>query len=567
MKFLHSCLIFNQDEMSDGEMSNGRKHTVEVFTISYSPPAESSVIVDEPNESTTPCDFEDAVKATGYGLYNYLLLLAVLPGGWASFFDVTTMSYVLPSAECDLQLTLFHKGVLNAVTYAGMMTSAFFWGFLADTMGRRSLLMVGYLADSVCNILSSTSQSFQVLLIFKFLSGIIISGPFSINMTYLAEFHGVKCRTKALMWLSMFPSMASVALPGLAWIVIPQSWSFSLFDGTIVYNSWRIFILICSVPAMLAFLTLLYFPESPKFLMSQGKNDEAMKVFRRMYAINTGKPPESFPVKELCQERQKSQTESSDEPRRASVWEKARSGWAQIRPLFLKPHLARFLLIVAIQLGCMLSMNTLRLWMPQLFTMMENFDYENRDASLGAPVLCDIILASNPSTVTRDDAYLNSTVSSTCVVAPVQSRVYINSMIIACTSIIGYMLAGNLVNLVGKKNLLFMAYAVPAMCSFGLNWSPNSDVTLAIVSIFMALASLSINIIISFIIDLMPTSLRTMAVSLTMCVGRCGAMIGNLLFPILLNVSCIVPFMFIGCFLLVSLVLTIFIPKPPPKLV
>jgi len=41
------------------------------------------------------------------------------------------------------------------------------------------------------------------------------------------------------------------------------------------------------------------FNESPKFLMSCGKRDEALSVFRRIYSINTGKPPESYPVSVL----------------------------------------------------------------------------------------------------------------------------------------------------------------------------------------------------------------------------------------------------------------------------
>lgn len=39
------------------------------------------------------------------------------------------------------------------------------------------------------------------------------------------------------------------------------------------------------------------FPESPKFLMSQDRMDDALKVFQRIYSINTGKPAEEYPVR------------------------------------------------------------------------------------------------------------------------------------------------------------------------------------------------------------------------------------------------------------------------------
>lgn len=66
-----------------------------------------------------PADFETAIAATGYGKFNFLLLLVALPCCMCTVFETTTISYVLPSAECDLHLSLVDKGTLNAVTYGG----------------------------------------------------------------------------------------------------------------------------------------------------------------------------------------------------------------------------------------------------------------------------------------------------------------------------------------------------------------------------------------------------------------------------------------------------------------
>lgn len=41
---------------------------------------------------------------------------------------------------------------------------------------------------------------------------------------------------------------------------------------------------------------MCFFPESPKYLVSQDKFDEALKVLRIIYAANKGKAPEDFPV-------------------------------------------------------------------------------------------------------------------------------------------------------------------------------------------------------------------------------------------------------------------------------
>lgn len=40
----------------------------------------------------------------------------------------------------------------------------------------------------------------------------------------------------------------------------------------------------------------MFLPESPKFLMTTGRNEKALTIFRKVYRINTGEPEDSFPV-------------------------------------------------------------------------------------------------------------------------------------------------------------------------------------------------------------------------------------------------------------------------------
>lgn len=52
-----------------------------------------------------------------------------------------------------------------------MVTTGFIWGFLSDTIGRKKLLVYGFLVDALFVFLSGVSQSFQLVLIAKFLNG------------------------------------------------------------------------------------------------------------------------------------------------------------------------------------------------------------------------------------------------------------------------------------------------------------------------------------------------------------------------------------------------------------
>lgn len=67
----------------------------------------------------SPAKFEEAIAATGFGKYNYFLLMAVAVPCINQLLCTVELSYVTPVAQCDLNLTLEDRGALNAITFAG----------------------------------------------------------------------------------------------------------------------------------------------------------------------------------------------------------------------------------------------------------------------------------------------------------------------------------------------------------------------------------------------------------------------------------------------------------------
>ncbi|XP_024943449.1 synaptic vesicle glycoprotein 2B isoform X2 [Cephus cinctus] len=498
-------------------------------------------------------DFERAITLAGYGKFNYLLLLAIVPAGWASVYNSTVMSYVLPSAECDLELTMFDKGLLNSMVFAGMISSSFIWGLTTDTFGRKNTLFYGYLCDGIFNVASIFSRASWILILFKFLSGVIISGPFASLMSYLAEIHGEEHRSRTYMWLGVFFSLGNISVPCIAWLIIPQDWQLNIFDGFVVLNSWRIFLAISSIPSFAACLAISFFPESPRFLISKCRLQEALEVFKKIYAMNTGKHPDTYPVKSLAEE-------TSMEASGKSFVHMMRCGWRQTKPLFAAPNISKLILISSIQFGATLGSNSLRLWMPQLFAMIETYQSMHPLESSGSyPSVCYMLDKTNYRP--QSNITIGSTNNpNTCTEMVLDSTVYINSMVIALTGVIGYTMAGTLINAVGKKKLMVFCFALAGSCCGILYWAEDSNGILGLSSVFVAMASIGGATVVNVIVDNFPTYLRTMAVSVTMVIGRFGAVIGNLLFPILLNIGCLGPFIMIGSACLACALLVLFLP-------
>lgn len=73
-----------------------------------------------------------------------------------------------------MSFCLFVGYIVFVFCCIGMITSGLFWGFLADTLGRRKLLIIGYYLDAIVVLGSGLSQNFQMLATFKYFGGFML---------------------------------------------------------------------------------------------------------------------------------------------------------------------------------------------------------------------------------------------------------------------------------------------------------------------------------------------------------------------------------------------------------
>lgn len=113
---------------------------------------------------------------------------------------------------------------------------------------------------------------------------------------YLGEFHDNNYRPRVLSWAATFIALATIGLPGLAWLVLPMTWSFHVPLLGIQMRPWRLLVLIYAMPSVVCATCLMQFAESPKFLWVHGQTGKALKVLRGVYVCNTGNPESMYTV-------------------------------------------------------------------------------------------------------------------------------------------------------------------------------------------------------------------------------------------------------------------------------
>ena len=210
--------------------------------------------------------------------------LATVAVGLGLFFDIYEI--FLAGTLANVLVAEFHldKAILPAVlssTFVGMFVGAIVLGRLADRIGRRRAFLVSLGIYSVFSLLGAFSIGPWTLMASRFLAGLGIGAEPAVSDTYLGDLLPPKKRglyTGIAYTVSFFgvPAVGFLA----AWLVPTGP------------NAWRWLFVIGAAGAVIVFLLRTGLPESPRWLESVGRREEAERIVARFEAEAGGDPPE-----------------------------------------------------------------------------------------------------------------------------------------------------------------------------------------------------------------------------------------------------------------------------------
>lgn len=83
------------------------------------------------------------------------------------------IGFVLPYIKCEMDISTTDQGLIGSVGYIGIVLSSHMWGFLADTTGRRRVLLMSMGGSFSCALLSAFSVNIISLIISRFFVGFL----------------------------------------------------------------------------------------------------------------------------------------------------------------------------------------------------------------------------------------------------------------------------------------------------------------------------------------------------------------------------------------------------------
>src|SRR6204780_4262350 len=210
--------------------------------------------------------------------FHYRIFWLVGAGMFFDGYDLYVAGGVLASVAQSQFSTPAHIPQFISLTFVGMPAGALITGFVGDRFGRRFTYQINLLIFGLASLAAAFAQDMDQLIICRFVQGLGLGAEIVVGYSTLTEFVPPQTRGR---WLSMMAFIVVAGFPAtslLGYLVIPNF-------------GWRPMFVIAGIGSLFVWYLRKNLPESPRWLESEGRNEEAESL---MQAIETeasvGKP-------------------------------------------------------------------------------------------------------------------------------------------------------------------------------------------------------------------------------------------------------------------------------------
>jgi len=223
---------------------------------------------------------DEALTRGGTGVFQWRLL-CIFGLVWAAdAMQVIAVGFAAPSIALTFDIDRVTALRVGTVFFLGMFVGAFFFGRLADRIGRKWVLIGTVAMDAVFGLASVLANDFTLLLVLRFFTGVAVGGTLPVDYAMMAEFLPPRSRGRWLVWLEGFWAIGTIVVALTAWSAA----------GLQAAAPWRWIFLIAALPALIGFFLRFWIPESPMYLVRKGRQAEAREVINRILRVNGESP-------------------------------------------------------------------------------------------------------------------------------------------------------------------------------------------------------------------------------------------------------------------------------------
>lgn len=205
------------------------------------------------------------------GMTPQIFIISLLMGFTICFngFDYMIVSYSMPLIQAEWGLDSVQTGSLSSYGTFGMIFGTLACGYLADRFGRKIVITIFVGIFSIATFPVIFVDSYEVYCVLRFVCGFGLGSTVPVVTTAIAEYSPTKHRGRMVAARSCLNAVGYLLAGLTSTFIIP------------VFG-WRICYLLGSLPFFYSLYLWFKLPETPFWLMSQGRKDDAAQVLNQL---------------------------------------------------------------------------------------------------------------------------------------------------------------------------------------------------------------------------------------------------------------------------------------------
>src|SRR5580693_2273732 len=210
--------------------------------------------------------------------FHYRIFWLVGAGMFFDGYDLYIAGGVLASAVQTKFSTVPQNLQFISLTFVGMTLGALITGFVGDKFGRRFTYQINLLIFGLASLAAAFAQDMNQLIACRFVQGLGLGAEIVVGYSTLTEFVPPKTRGR---WLSMMAFIVVAGFPAtslLGYLVIPNF-------------GWRPMFVIAGLGSLVVWYLRKNLPESPRWLESEGRDEEAEALMQAIEKEASGGKP------------------------------------------------------------------------------------------------------------------------------------------------------------------------------------------------------------------------------------------------------------------------------------
>ena len=202
----------------------------------------------------------------------YVIAIIAATGGLLFGFDTGVISGAIPFLQKDFGID---DGTIELITTAGLVgasAGALFCGKVTDYLGRKKVILASAVIFAVGAVWSGVAPDSANLILARLFLGVAIGvSSFAVPL-YIAEISPTSIRGTLV---SMFQLMVTLG-------VLVSYLSDLFFADEADIACWRPMFYVGVLPALILLVGMFCMPESPRWLISKGRRQEAMRILKKI---------------------------------------------------------------------------------------------------------------------------------------------------------------------------------------------------------------------------------------------------------------------------------------------